>query len=210
MDPYLRHRWFELCNAEGITNKMRMWEAIHSLYQEEHRAYHNLDHVADCLKKLDEWPTQVPNRNAVELALWLHDIVYDTKRTDNESTSAGLAKHYLEDHPLSEDVFELILATRHHAAQMTEAEYILCDIDLSILGSSPETYKTYSDAIKHEYSWVPEDMFLQSRIKVLQSFVEREFIYYTSHYRKKVESAARTNIYSEIEKMKNLLHKISD
>lgn len=211
MDPFLRHRWFDLCNRENITNKMETWNSITTLYQEENRAYHNLDHIADCFKKLDNWPSEVPQRNAVELALWFHDIIYDTKRADNESVSAGLAKHFLGDHPLVETVFGLILSTRHHAVQMSESESILCDIDLSILGGTEKEYETYCDGIYKEFSWVPEEMFCSSRIKVLNSFVDREHIFYTEHYRTLLENRAEANILREIRALQarlNLLEAI--
>lgn len=197
----LRHRWFETCNRENISAKMEMWEAINSLYNDETRAYHNLDHIEDCLKKLDAWEGEVEDRTSVEIALWFHDIIYDTKRTDNEAASAGLAKHYLDDHPLAEKVFEFILATRHHALHMTDAESILCDIDLSTLGASETVYTKYKQAIRSEFSWVPEDMFCNSRINVLNSFINREFIFYTDSYRNKYEQQARKNIHQEIEEL---------
>lgn len=202
MDPFLRHRWFELCNRENISAKMEMWTTITSLYSEEYRAYHNLNHIADCLKKLDDWPGDVPDRDAIEIALWFHDIIYDTKRTDNESASAGLVKHYLGEHPLAEIVMELILATRHHASHMSDSENVLCDIDLSILGSSEKEYNSYAIAVHEEFSWVPEEMFCSSRIKVLQSFLDREHIYYTEHYREVHEPYARVNIIREIHEMR--------
>jgi predicted metal-dependent HD superfamily phosphohydrolase len=202
MDPYLRHRWFELCNRESIPAKMEMWQAIVLFYDIETRAYHNLDHIASCLKQLDEWPNEVPERSAVEVAIWFHDIIFDTRRSDNEINSAGLAKHYLGDHPLAESVFELILATRHSALQMLEQEYILCDIDLSILGSSEQTYNHYAKGVESEFSWVPKDRFYPSRIRVLNSFLSREYIYYTDHYREIFEAPARANITREISEMK--------
>lgn len=205
MSPAFRHRWFELCNREGISAKMDMWNALCDMYGEENRTYHNLLHVEDCLNKLDAWPEDVPEKTAVEVALWFHDIIYDPKRTDNELASAGLVKHYLGDHELAEPVFELILATRHHASTMTEAEYILCDIDLSTLGSDEKTYDAYSKAVRKEFSWVPEEMFCSSRIKVLESFIERDFIFYTEHYREKYEGYARANIIREISLLKRQL-----
>jgi len=172
------------------------------MYGEEHRAYHNLDHIKACLKQLDEWPGEVEKRAAVEVAFWFHDIIYDTKRTDNEVASAGLAKYYLGDHPFADDVYELILATRHHATMMTDSENILCDIDLSILGGSKEEYNAYAEAIKVEYFWVPDEMYCTSRIKVLSTFLDREHIYYTEHYRQKLEPDARANVIREIHELR--------
>lgn len=195
----LRHRWFELCNKLSIPAKMEMWNTLQEMYGETNRAYHNLHHIDDCLNKLDAWPEEIPEKDSIELALWFHDIIYDTKRTDNEFSSAGLVKHFLNDHPLVESVFELILATRHQACTMTEEEYILCDIDLSVLGALPTDYTAYATAVREEFSWVPQSMFAESRIKVLNSFLQRDFLFYTEYYRSLYEQRAKENISKEIE-----------
>ncbi len=200
----LKKRWFELCSAQNIPNDIALWDAISTMYAEHSRAYHNLDHISDCLQKLDQWPDQT-HKVTIEVALWLHDIIFDTKRTDNESASAGLARHYLGDHPLAETVFALILATRHHATQINEAEFLICDIDLSILGTSQETYQLYAKAIRTEFAWVPESMFLKSRINVLSSFMSRKSIFYTDFYKDSHEACARRNIICELEELNTLL-----
>ena len=51
-------------------------------------------------------------------------------------------------------------------------------------------------------------MFCSSRIKVLQSFLEREFIYYTEHYREKHEPYARANIIREIHQLRETLESL--
>lgn len=206
MDKLLKDRWFKLCKEQEIPNQTALWEAISTMYNESSRVYHNLQHIADCLYQLDQWPGLKPNKKIIiELALWLHDIIFDTKRTDNESASAGLAKHYLNGHPFAEPVFELILATRHRASQMNQEEYIICDIDLSILASKRERYDTYSTAIRTEFSWVPEEMFLKSRLNVLRSFIDRESIFSTDYYRSLHEDSARENVAVEIGKLSSRL-----
>ena len=71
-------------------------------------------------------------------------------------------------------------------------------MDLAILGANEETYKEYSKAIRKEYAWVSEPAYRKGRKKVLQSFIERESVYFTDEMKIRYEKQARKNINSEI------------
>ena len=58
-----------------------------------------------------------------------------------------------------------------------------------------------AEAIRKEYSFVPESLYRSERGKVLRSFLTREFIYYTRVMRESHEEAARINIENEIEEL---------
>src|SRR5678815_1804035 len=84
-------------------------------YEEPFRRYHNVQHIQDCLRLCDEIGPLLVDRDAVEIALWFHDAVYDRGSSTNElrsaelflSMSAGASfmfRHRVCDH---------ILATRH-------------------------------------------------------------------------------------------------
>ena len=70
--------------------------------------------------------------------------------------------------------------------------------ETTILGTSAEIYKEYSKAIRKEYSWVSESAYCKGRQKALQSFIEREKIYFTDDMKIRYEDQARNNIHSEI------------
>jgi predicted metal-dependent HD superfamily phosphohydrolase len=67
-----------------------------------------------------------------------------------------------------------------------------------ILGREKTVYKEYSEAIRIEYAWVPQDLYLQGRQKVLRSFLHREKIYYTEQLAEIFEAQARQNIEREL------------
>src|SRR5436853_5424394 len=54
------------------------------------RRFHTLHHIHDCLDRLDEVASMLDDRDAVEIALWFHDAVYEPSCPDNERNSAEL------------------------------------------------------------------------------------------------------------------------
>ena len=53
------------------------------------------------------------------------------------------------------------------------------DLDLSILGSSEAAYARYTSATRHEYIHYPLEQYLRGRLAVLQSFTQRETLFFT-------------------------------
>src|SRR5438876_11125144 len=64
-------------------------------YSGEGRHYHTLNHLAALFVLLDRHGAGLADRNAIELAIFFHDIVYVPTRSDNEAASAALARERL-------------------------------------------------------------------------------------------------------------------
>ncbi|HEX7899907.1 MAG TPA: N-methyl-D-aspartate receptor NMDAR2C subunit [Planctomycetota bacterium] len=163
-------------------------DLLKARYAEPHRRYHTLEHIEHCLAEFD--PALAQDPEAVELAIWFHDAVYDTRRSDNEERSAAWLLELL---PEAKRAAELILVTKHHQAS-TPDEALLVDVDLAILGQSKERFDRYEKQIREEYAWVPGLIFRRKRRKILRGFLERPFIYGTEAFRAKYEAAARANL----------------
>jgi predicted metal-dependent HD superfamily phosphohydrolase len=165
-------------------------------YSEPHRAYHTLDHLAECFAHLDASPVRPEDAAAVELALWFHDPIYDTKAADNEARSAHWARRALAALPSGDvaRIADLILVTKHDAEPATPDEELLLDIDLAILGATPERFAEYERQIRNEYAWVPDDAYRAARARILDAFARRDPLYHTSHFRETLGSQARTNL----------------
>jgi predicted metal-dependent HD superfamily phosphohydrolase len=166
-------------------------------YSEPHRAYHNLNHIADCLAQLAPVP-DAGDRNAVELALWLHDVVYVPGASDNEGRSAAWAVDLCRSAALPPEfgrrVSDLILATRHDVPATTPDAQLMVDVDLSILGREPAVFDGYEAAIRLEYRRVPQIVYRLGRGKILRGFLARPAIFTTAWFHSRYESAARHNI----------------
>ena len=181
--------------ANCLTNSRAELERA---YTSPDRHYHNLDHIQHCLTLFEQMRNQFADAEDVELAIWFHDSVYDSARSDNEDRSADWAAQSLMECGASQEqidrVRNLILATKHNAAPTEQDARLLVDIDLAILGSGAEQFDAYERAIRREYAHVPEQAFVRGRSQNLEKFLARPHIYLTDHFRDKFEAPARRNV----------------
>lgn len=204
MNAALRERWLKLARSLAWQgDAVAVWEMLLTRYTEPVRAYHNLQHIGACLNALDEVSTEGVDRQAVELAIWFHDAIYDPKAKDNEEQSAELfslcAREAALPEMLTAEVVRLILITQHKAIPQTKEEQLLVDIDLSILGADVEAFAEYERQIRAEYAWVPEKDFCKGRAAVLEQFLKHEHIYHTAHFSQRYEAKARDNLEEAIQ-----------
>jgi len=192
-------RWEQLVlRTTGAACNRKIFDSLYAAYSEPHRAYHNCRHISDCLHALDESDRDGVNLNEVELALWFHDVVYDTRAGDNEAKSAQWAKDSLEElncRPESVTrVVQNIIATSHQSDPVAPNEQLTVDIDLSILGQPQARYDEFEASIRLEYEWVPTDVFNATRRTILEGFLQRERIYSTEEFASRYEARARANL----------------
>lgn len=173
-----------------------MLDDLLTRHTEPQRYYHNLVHLDTLLGLL-------PTEPDLEFAVWFHDAVYDPTRADNEAQSALLAEQSLEHlgvaPQLIQTVVSIILVTQNHQTHDPDTALFL-DADLSILGADHKTYQAYAQAIRQEYAWVPEALFLERRAAVLQKFLAREHIYQTKAFTQ-LEQPARENLQLELQQI---------
>jgi predicted metal-dependent HD superfamily phosphohydrolase len=188
-----------------------LWERIkaqgdayppyHDLAQrlaEPHRAYHTMRHIRHCLDEMGRVRHLAAHPDAMEMALWYHDAIYDTHAADNEDQSAALAARILRAASVPETfvqkVVRLIMATKAHTVAEDLDTRLLVDIDLAILGQPAPIFDAYEQHIRQEYAWVPHAAFLEGRTRILHSFLHRATIYATDYFRQLYEAPARMNI----------------
>ncbi len=197
-------RLWNQIRAQGVPKEN--FSKLCSMYLEHRRFYHNLNHIKSCLSEFDKSKYLIQQPGLVELAIWYHDIVYNTKTKDNEEMSAQLAYDVCLSSKLSEDfgkkVKDLILVTKHNVIPKEIDAKILIDIDLSILGKSSEEFNKYEQDIRKEYSWISKDKFKQGRKFILKRFLKRDSIYLTAFFREKYETQAGINLQKSIKLLK--------
>jgi len=138
------------------------------------------------------------DRDAVELAAWFHDAVYDIGRDDNEDRSAELAHDRLADSPVRDEVVRLVMLTKSHGVASDDVNgAVLSDADLSVLAGTPQRYARYAQAVREEYASIPDDVFKPARAKVLTALLNGS-LFHTAVGRELWDSAARRNVTEEI------------
>ena len=198
--------WANVWAALGVVCASReRYEELIRHYCEPHRAYHNLQHLQECLqmRRLVNAACQAPAE--IDLALWFHDAIYDPLRSDNELRSAQWLDDVARDNGLDDEtqrrLYDLVMVTRHDGAPASADEAVLVDTDLAILGASFERFEEYDHQIRREYQFVPLPMYRQKRRQVLEGFLARERIYTTAAYFDAFEQQARANLARAIDRL---------
>lgn len=133
-----------------------LFQELDTLYSESTRFYHDKTHVAECLRNLQPYRAQAVHPAEIEVAIWYHDAIYDTKAPDNEEKSAELAERALSSAKVANAsitrIVEMILATKTHEVSSPDSE-LMVDIDLGILGTPAAVFEVYDQNIRKEYPW---------------------------------------------------------
>lgn len=173
------------------------------------REYHNLLHLSEMFTNIDELRSvgEVFHEDVVNLAVWYHDAVYDTD-PNPERRSAQLAESELKgvvrDETLDK-VTQLILLTETHKPKFNDTNgKVVCDADLAILAANPERYIAYTKSVRKEYSAVPDRLYAQGRISVLQNLLQGK-LFHTVYGEFCWEESAKQNISREIAKLTSTL-----
>ena len=205
-----RARWMEITDALQASPAAReaVLAEILKAYQCSGRHYHGPSHIGDLLRLTAEYAPFLVDRDAIDLAVFFHDVVYSATRSDNEEASARRAKKgmALLGFPVAtvEKVARYVIATKHGSGTPVPIDgdlaYFL-DFDLSILGATRDAYAAYAAAIRKEYAIYPNMIFRAGRAKVLRSILEQPQIYRTEHGLTRWEAPARNNMKWELERL---------
>jgi predicted metal-dependent HD superfamily phosphohydrolase len=199
MKDGLTRRWHDLLGSWAVTQRLadETFADVCEHYTLPGRFYHTLDHIGAVLEKVDNLASNARNLSAVKLAAWLHDVIYDSRASDNEERSTAYAEQLCKKLSIPEGrlVALLILKTKTHDAGDDPDAQLLIDADLAILGASESVYRAYAEQIRQEYAWVPEPEYRMGRQRVLEHFLARPRVY---HFLTHLEDPARRNIVTEI------------
>lgn len=201
---FLKDNWNDFLNSANISNLGdKEFESIQQSYQG--RGYHNLMHIKEALLDLEEVKGLLQNPLEIQMAIWYHDIIYDSTKPDNEEASARVAleasKKFGLDNDFAQRVHDLIIVTKGHLPSDYPDSKYLIDIDFGILGKDEARFNEYEKGIRKEYSQYSDKIYNQGRVEILKSFLDRESLYQTKHFRNKYEKNARKNIQGLIEKL---------
>ncbi|MEL6529402.1 MAG: hypothetical protein AAGK01_03230 [Pseudomonadota bacterium] len=171
-------------------------------HAEPQRHYHDWSHIEALLNHQQSIVGTLHDPLAVTYAILFHDAIYDPQAKDNERRSAEL---------LIKSAPPVSATSLTHARRMIEATdgHFLpdkldnearsdcahfLDMDLAILGASPERFDIYEDQIRREYAHVPDAAFREGRATVLRHFEQRDQLYFSAWGKDRFEAQARSNL----------------
>jgi predicted metal-dependent HD superfamily phosphohydrolase len=192
--------WARLA-GDSLTSRTE-WAAVMAAWGEPHRRYHDLGHLVAVLGLVGSFADAADDADAVRLAAWYHDVVYDPRAADNEARSAGRARAGLRglvDDERSAEVERLVLLTAGHDPEPGDANgAVLCDADLAVLAAPPEAYAGYASAVRAEYGHLSDADFTAGRIAVLEHLLALPALYRLPANAERWTGAARANLGAEL------------
>lgn len=164
------------------------------------RRYHDLEHLADCLREVDRSAAPPSVADLAELALWYHDVVWAPRATDAEARSAARLEADAALLSLSPSVASAaaacVRATAHLAGVTPSgaAAELVVDADLAILGRDPLRFLEYEFGVAEEHPRTPSIAFILARGRFLAGLLASPAIFRTQAFRDRYEATARANL----------------
>ncbi len=167
-------------------------------YREPQRYYHTLEHIEHCLRMFDDCRELLQTPDAVELAVWFHDVVFEPGQPDNELRSAGLYREFasgVHAEALVDHVHGLIMATLHNgfALEGTDVEYVV-DIDLSSFGLSWDEFLHDSENLRRENPHLEDSAYYRNQGYFQNRLLERPRFFLSDFFYQRFETQARSNL----------------
>lgn len=194
--------WRRAGSRLGRDVARRLYQDLLDHYREPHRRYHTPDHIDHCLRQVDRIPDDYPHKDAVELAIWFHDVIYRIGDPENEQNSAEwFRRHARGDLPddLVDRVHRLIVATEHRAPpDGGDAAYVV-DIDLSSFGRPFDEFIADSERVRAESTHLTDEEYYAGQRLFLNGLLSRERVFRSELFHDLFEEQARRNIRHTLE-----------
>ena len=161
-----------------------------------YRRYHTLDHVDDCLRRLDRVAALLKDADAVELGLWFHDAIYEMDSGTNEQESAKLFATLAKgaDPAFRRRVCGLIMATRHKGGERDHDRRYIVDIDLAGFGASWDEFTRNGSLLREESPTKTDRQYHCGQMSFLRRLQRRRHFFATEYFRERYEARARANL----------------
>ncbi|MDN0076321.1 hypothetical protein QU481_18330 [Crenobacter sp. SG2303] len=164
-------------------------------YAEPMRRYHTLDHIRRCLSGLDCARAASHDPDAVELALWFHDVIYIPGAEDNERLSAEWFERCAEGRiAAAARIAEMILATTHDVVPADLDARFTADIDLVNLGDDRARFRRDEALLRAERPDQGDVAYDARERAFLGALLARPAIYHTDFFHTRCEARARANL----------------
>ena len=174
-------------------------------YSQPDRYYHTLDHIKASLTHLDNIREQSNQPDALEMAVWFHDAVYDSRATNNELQSAKLFARMANDNALRrfiDTVQRLIMVTVHPSRPESRDEEFMVDIDLLSFGLPWAQFIALGEFARQEFPHLSDREFDENELKFFELLADRPQFYFSDFFCDRYEAQARANLQKKIADLK--------
>jgi predicted metal-dependent HD superfamily phosphohydrolase len=199
--------WQRNLKQGAVDNSTDIYRRLLQHYGEPQRHYHSMAHIEHCLGQFELCKSLAEDADALELAIWFHDIILVCGRRDNEARSAEL---YLE---LSDGVQpdstrqlvkRLIMATLHDGSSLDDADSsLMVDIDLSSFGLPWEDFLRDSLALRAENPGLSDSEYQLNQTGFQRGLLARPRFFLSDFFHDRLETQARANLARYFEYLQN-------
>jgi predicted metal-dependent HD superfamily phosphohydrolase len=188
-------RFLALWSRFGGSQAAAVYADLVHHYTEPTRHYHTLHHILRCMRDLDLARAAIPDPDAVELALWCHDVIYIPGAGDNERRSAEWLQRWAGDRIVTAGhIAAVILATTHTVAPTDLDACFTVDIDLADLGNSAARFRQDEMCLRAERPDLDDVAYDACERAFLSALLTRPRIYHTGFFHARCEARARANL----------------
>lgn len=206
----LQTQWLNVMSDLGFDKSLDCFQQLVLAYSEKHRHYHTLKHIGAMLGHLEKVDAEGliqsdKTYHEIAIAIWFHDAIYKPFSATNERDSADWAIKFLEGKGYEQTgikrIEQLIMATLHNGEITNDADTLMVDIDLTILGASDAVYDEFEQNVRKEYRWVPFFMYRKKRAELLAQFLSADRLYHNDYFYDRFEQQARKNLTRAISRL---------
>ena len=146
-----------------------------NLWADKRRFYHNTGHLVQILEDIESnlffKELNAYEKEALLLAAFFHDAIYDPRKKDNEDASIRFFKssYISKDEKMQHVVCNLIEATKYRKRPFGKLERIFWDADNAVFKKGYASLLKYDKLIAKEFSFVPKKVYKEKRVEFLQS-----------------------------------------
>ncbi len=186
--------------STGVVDNLSsdLYHRLIQAYREPHRVYHTLKHIENCFAMLQKVRHLVKKPDALALAIWFHDAIYDLSAVTNEQRSADwfmMETDGLFDDELRRLVYAHIMATLHSGKEIQSHDSrFMVDIDLSSFGLPWTEFLSDSNRVREERCDISDEEYFTKQYGFHKELLERPRFFRSDYFFHHYEKQARQNL----------------
>jgi predicted metal-dependent HD superfamily phosphohydrolase len=190
--------WRRCLNEAATDASAEIHQRLVNAYNEPQRHYHTLAHIDHCLEIFDQCKSLATNPDALEIAVWFHDVIFEPGKHNNEALSADLYEELsagVHDTKFRQLVGRLIIATLHDGCSLDDSDAgYMVDIDLSSFGLPWEDFLRDGQHLREESARLSDAEYYRKQCDFQACLLARPRFYVTDFFYQRYERQARDNL----------------